>query len=441
VSRLYRALFFYCLSLLSSCAPFKTLSRADLLNPDEKLEYLILKALDPVAAKDYLTLNTPQNRAEYRNWFWQNRNVAEYPIYLTRAIKAKELFGSLDLLNDERVVTYIRYGAPRREAYTPKPLPTDSGRVFVNPAEIWTYDSLGIQLDFVKFGTRFQQVGQSRFGKNWFPPALEPVDYGKPPPAPAPDHRTLNFAVNIYRRHEHHDSVLVEIHYGIAGTDPALTPDKQNLIYIELTFRSRRHTFTVKGWFGCTPDSTPSYIVGRQTLDLPVDNYAVTVSATTIDGKSWTQINQQLNLIDYVRRAQPCSDIIFYTLVDSTFQSPQFERSDWRRVVPLIPQEVSLGSTCYILYEIYNLTVDSLNRHRLEATYEIVDLAKKQAMVIPTPTRFIAGTGTTGVAVERFHTMDLKPGAYLIIARVRDLNSNKTVSLTAPIRLKPEKTR
>lgn len=436
----YRAPLFFTIFLVSFCGQFKTLSRADLLNPEEKLEYLILKSLDPDAAKQYLTLASSQSRADYRNWFWQNRSGTEHAIYLARANKAKELFGSIDLLNDERVITYIRYGPPRREEYMPKPLTTDTGTIFVNPAEIWTYDSLGIQIDFVKTGTGFRQVGQSRFGRNWFPPALEPVDYGKPPPPPPPDYRPLNFALALYRLSQHNDSVVVEIHYGIARNDPALISGKQNLFYIELKLNSRRYSTVSKGWFGCTPDSQVSFVVGRQTLILPVDIYSVTATATTLDGKNRAEINKELNLIDYVRRTQPCSDIIFYTLVDSTFQSPQFERGDWRRVVPLLPLEIKTGSTCYLLYEIYNLTVDSLNQHRIEATYEIVDLTTKQAVVIPTPTRFIAGTGTTGTAVERLHTMDLKPGEYLIIARVRDLNSGKTVSLTARIRLKPDRT-
>lgn len=433
-----RAILF--LSLLASCSQIKPLSRADLFSPEEKLEYLILKTIASDAAREYLTLAPAQTRADYLHWFWQNRGTEESIALHHRADKARELFGTVDLLGDERILTYIRYGPPRREEYTPKPIITETSRVYVNPAEIWTYDSLGLQFDFVKIGTGFRQVGRSRFGRNWFPPALEPVDYGAPPPLPSRGYQPINFDLRIYRLNQHNDSVKVELHYGIASNDPAILPNRQNLIYLEFVFRSHRHSVTVKGWFGFSPDTSAPYVVGRHTIVLPVDNYSVTATAITRDGKHRAQIYEPLSLIHYVRRAQPCSDIIFYTLIDSTFQSPQFERFDWPRVIPLVTGEIKTGNTCYLLYEIYHLTVDTTNYHRIEATYEIVNRATRQAVVIPTSSRFITGPGTTGVVVERLHTMDLKPGEYSIITRIRDLNGGKTISLTAPIRLRPPDT-
>lgn len=425
------------LSLLTFYSRIKPLSRADLFSPEEKLEYLILKAIAPDAAREYLALATPQTRTDYLRWFWQNRGVEESTALHRRAYKARELFGTADLLRDERILTYIRYGPPHREEYTPNPITTETSRVYVNPAEIWTYDSLGLQFDFVKIGTGFRQVGRSRFGKNWFPPALEPVDYGTPPPLPPRNSQPINFALRLYRLSQHNDSVMVELHYGIASNDQAIIPNRQNLIYLEFAFRSHRHSVTIKGWFGFSPDTSAPYVVGRHTLVLPVDNYSVTATAITRDGKHRTQVDEQLNLIPYVRRAHPCSDLLFFSLIDSTFQSPQFERSDWRRVVPLVPAEMKTGNTCYLLYEIYNLTVDTTNYHQIEATYEIVNRATRQAVVIPTCSRFITGPGTTGVVVERLHTIDLKPGEYSIITRIRDLNGGKAISLTAPIRLRP----
>ncbi|MGQ9678016.1 MAG: hypothetical protein ACUVUD_01885 [bacterium] len=425
------------LNLLNSCSQIKPLSRADLFSPEEKLEYLILKTVAPEAAREYLTLTTPQTRTDYLHWFWQNRGAEESTSLHHRAYKARELFGTVDLLGDERILTYIRYGPPHREEYTPKPITTDTSRVYVNPAEIWTYDSLGLQFDFVKIGTGFRQVGHSRFGRNWFPSALEPVDYGAPPPPPVPNHQPINFVFRIYRLNQRNDSVMVELHYGIASNDPAIIPNIQNLIHLEFTFRSRRHSVTVKGWFGFSPDTSAPYVVGRHTIVLPIDNYSVTTTAIFRDGKHRARFYDQLNLIHYVRRAQPCSDIIFYTLIDSTFQSPQFERPDWPRVIPLVTGEIKTGSTCYLLYEIYNLTVDRTNYHRIEATYEIVNRATNQAVIIPKSSRFITGPGTTGVVVERLHTMDLIPGEYSLSIRIRDLNRGKTISSTAQIRLNP----
>jgi len=422
--------------IIAGCGQIRPLNRADRLEPAEKLEYLILRALEPMAAEQYLTLGSATARQDYLNWFWQNRGGAEHRLYQERAKRAQELFGKLDLLGDERVGVYIRYGAPRREAFAPLPVGNETLRLFVNPAEIWTYDSLGLQFDFVRKGVGFKQVGFTRFGSAWFPPAFEPVDYGKPAPQPKPDAKPLALPIALYRLSQHQDTVMVELHYGLNPQPGWLNPGGNNLLHLEFRFESRRYgTFARSGWFGTGADTTAAIIVGREIFYLPADIYQVRVRAVNVDGTAAGQRTAELNLIDYVRRSQPGSDIIFYALVDNVFQSPQFVRQEWRRVVPLVVPEVNTGSTFYALFEIYNLVTDSLNRHRAEVSYELMELTSRQLAVIPTPTRFITGSGTTGVAQERIHTMDLNPGNYLLIARVRDLNSGREISLTARFRI------
>jgi hypothetical protein len=178
-------------------------------------------------------------------------------------------------------------------------------------------------------------------------------------------------------------------------------------------------------------------VTGRELFHLKTDLYAVTVTCTRPDGTWFGRRTADLNLVDYTRRQQPTSDALFYSLVDSTFQSPQFRRDDWQRVVPLIRPRVSGGSSFYVLYEVYNLATDSAGEHRAEATYELIDEVTRQLAVIPTPSRFVTGPGTTGVAVERVHTMDMKPGRYLIVSRVKDLNSGRTSSLAADFEILP----
>lgn len=430
-------LFFAAMALLA-CGSLRSLTRADRLNPAEKLNYLILSTLDPALGKGYLTVGSPQAREDYFQWFWQSRDQQEFQLLTQRAKEAKELFGTLDLLGDERVTTYIRYGPPRREEFAPKSVESETSRIFVNPAEIWTYDSLGLQFDFVKTGVAFKRVGTTRFGRAWFPPALAEVDYGKPPPKPVPDSRLLNFTIALYRLDQSNDTVEVELHYGIAPANQVVSQNALKLIYLQFEFASQRYgVFKTKGWFGCTSDTSSPYIVGRQVFLLPVDVYSVSAFAITREGEAWAERRVKLNLVDYIRRSQPCSDLIFYSLVDSHFQSPQFQRQDWRRVIPLIVPEVTSGSTFYILYEIYNLTIDSLGYHRAVANYEIMDLATRQLAIIPTPSRFITGKGSKGVAVERIHTMDLKPGSYLIVAQIKDLNAPREVLLTTDFKILP----
>jgi hypothetical protein len=425
---------------IAGCGQLRPLFRADRLNPEEKLEYLILRTLAPEAGEQYLTLSSAPARQDFLNWFWQSRGEAEHRLYRERAEKARELFGRLDLLGDERVGVYIRYGPPRREEFAPRPVENETLRLFVNPAEIWTYDTLGLQFDFVKKGVGFKQVGFSRFGRAWFPPAFEPVDYGRPAPIPAPGAKPLEMAIALYRLSQQQETVMVELHYGVNPKSISGEPGGSCLLNFEFRFESRRFgTITRSGWFGAVVDTGEQLIVGREIFYLPAEIYQVRVRAVNTDGSVAGESYAELNLVDYVRRSQPGSDILFYALVDSVFQSPQFVRTEWRRVVPLVVPAVKSGSTCYILFEIYNLLTDSLNRHRAEVTYEIMDLSTRQLAVIPVPSRFITGTGTTGVALERIHTMDLNPGSYLLIARVRDLNSGRESSLTARFRILPVK--
>ncbi len=445
MSHFWRSLLLTYFSLLLftlNCSHIKTLSSADRLTPDEKLEYLLLTVIDARAAREFLSFSTPLARSEYRQWFWKQKSQEERHRLLMRAKKARELFGKIDLLGDERVLTYIRYGPARREEYILQSVQPETSSLSVNPAEIWTYDSLGFQIDFVRKGTAFKKVGISRFGNRWFPPTLEAVDYGKPPPSPGPTTTPLNFAYRIYRLGQNNDSVTVELHYGIATTNPGIIPDQQNLIYIAFNFQSRKYgTFTRTGWFGFTPETTTAWVVGRQTLLLPADVYLISVIAVTRNGTARYYQRSELNLIDYIRRSQPCSDILFYSLIDSCYQTPQFERLDWRRVIPLVPPEIPAGGTAYILYELYQIATDTLNQYQLETTYELMATATRQLAVIPNPSRSVTGSGPTAVMVERIHTMDLKPGRYQLLARIKDVIGKRTISLTADFTiLSPAKT-
>jgi len=183
--------------------------------------------------------------------------------------------------------------------------------------------------------------------------------------------------------------------------------------------------------------------VGREVFTLPADIYTVTVTAATADGKSASRRVQELNLVDYSRRNQPVSDMLFYALVDSTFQSPQFSRRDWARAVPLVVPRVRRGQSFYVLYEIYHLARCSAGDHNVEVSYELVERETREKAILPAPRRFITGRGRTAVAVERVHTMDLRPGPYLLISRVRDLaeasGQSGQVSVTAEFEILPRR--
>jgi hypothetical protein len=437
-------------SLLVSCSQVRRLTPADSLSDEDKLNYLALAAFSPDAAQQYATAGSAQNRADYLAWFWKNpppgpksnldsRLPTLASFYRRRALEARSYFGAIDLLNDDRVQIYIRHGPAHREQYEPRPVETGEGRVFVNPAEIWSYDAIGRQFDFVRTGTAYKIVGQSRYGPSARMPELELLEQERVAAAFPSDAKPLGLEMSLGRLGQHADSVEVELAFGIPSG--ALVD-----IAFDIVPRSKGTPVHRSSLFDCTVPGDTSAVdlaVGREVLTLPADIYTFTVTAVAADGRSASRTSQELNLIDYSRRNQPVSDVLFYSLVDSTAQSLQFSRPDWARAVPLVVPRVYSGQSFYVLYEIYHLATDSAGNHCAEVNYELVGRETREKAVLPTPRRFVGGLGTTGVAVERVHTMDLKPGPYLLISRVRDLADTshpvEHASVTAEFEILPRR--
>jgi hypothetical protein len=431
-------------SLLASCAQIRQVSPADRFSDEEKLSYLVLAAIAPDAARQYASAGSTQARADYLAWVWKSYPVlpgAPSPslipahsallpspsaFYRRRAVEARGYFGATDLLNDDRVLTYVRYGPARREQYEPRVVETESTRIFVNPAEIWSYDSIGRQFDFVRTGTAFKIVGQSRYGPHALLPALEPLGLSRLAPAFRIDAQPLGLDISLGRLGQHGDSVEVELAFGIPlriFLPPADTGGFAH-VTVDVTPHGKGTPVHSSSWRRCTGPLDTAVVdlaVGRETFDLPADVYTFTVTAVAADGQSAARQSRDLNLVDYAHRNQPVSDVLFYALVDSTSQTGQFARPDWERVIPLIAPRVRSGQSFYVLYEIYHLGSDSAGNHSAEVTYELMQRETREKAVLPAPRRFVNGPGATGVAVERVHTMDLKPGPYLLISRVRDL--------------------
>ncbi|MEO0078111.1 MAG: hypothetical protein ABIK86_03820 [candidate division WOR-3 bacterium] len=424
-----------------SCSQVKTLHRADLLSSDEQLEYLVLAAISPDAALEYASASTGHNRTDFLDWFWaqpERQTQLPHSTYRERARVARELFGRTDLLGDDRVRTYINYGSSRREQYEPRPVETETSLTFANPAEIWTYDRLGRQFDFVRYGTSFRLVGENRFGPGFVAPVFEPIDSIPAVQFAETGGPSFNIDLSLGRLRQVADSVEVEVQFGVDGATLASLPEPDNrLMRARLTVLPRGHgrRFTRTLWMSYPSDS--GCIVARQTLWLPADAYRVMLTLARLGQLgSGTRVSE-LNLIDYIRHQQPCSDALFYSLVDSSYQSSQFARSEWRRVIPLPHRRVISGSVFYVLYEIYSLRPDNDGQHRIEVTSELIAKETRQLAVIPVPSRFISGSGSTATVVERIHTMDLKPGPYLLVSRILDLNSGRTTSLTAEFEIAP----
>jgi len=458
-----------CLGILfAACSQVRHLTPADSLSDDDKLNYLVLAAFSPDAAQQYATAGTAQNRADYLAWFWQNprssiltpqSSVLSPPssllpspsaYYRQRALEARSYFGAIDLLNDDRVRTYIRYGPAHREQYEPRPVETGEGRVFVNPAEIWSYDSIGRQFDFVKTGTAYKVVGENRYGPGTVMPALEPTDIDLKPPEAGADAEPLGLEVSLGRLSQHGDSVEVELAFGVPlRTIATLFGSRARpLVHIAIDIAPRAKGIPAQRSFWVTCATTPDFAatdlaVGREVFNLPADIYTFTVTAVALDGRAASRRVEDLNLIDYARRNRPVSDVLFYSLIDSTPQNTQFTRSDWARVVPLVVPRVRSGQSFYVLYELYHLGQDSARDHYAEVNYELLQRETREKAVLPTPLRRVNGPGTAGVAVERVHTMDLKPGPYLLISRVRDLadasHPKDHASVTAAFEILPRR--
>ena len=433
--------------LFLACADLRPLMRADRLPSDDKLEYVIFTAIDPQAGLDFVNLPNADARADYLRWYWEKAHepaLLPHATYQERARQARGFYGMVDFVADDRVKTFIHYGPARRETFDPQVQQSETLRIVVSPAEIWTYDSIGLQLDFVKTGVPYKVVGTSRFGPNVTVPAFEEIDLGATVPAPTADARPLGLSLALYRLSQSADSVEVELQYGVPVRELAriFPPGAQPRLHVAATFspRDKGGPATISRWVGMPqPRDTSSreLAVALDRLTLAADVYSVTLTVTTADGKSAATRTAELNLVDYVRRAQPASDVVFYSLADSSFQSPQFSRSGWPRLVPLAGARVRAGSTCYIMYELYNLGLSASGDHSIETDYDFIEDATRQMTLAATPKRFVTGPGTTARIIERVHTMNLRPGFYLVVARVKDTEPDQAISLTSRLEIVP----
>ncbi len=431
--------------LLLSCAQFRGLTPADRVGPNEKLHYLVLYCLDEAAGRNYLAEPSEQGRADYLDWFWQNSGYAgDRDQYWDRAQKARGFFGAVDLLGDDRVKTYIRYGPARREQFNPQQFRSETLTVVVRPAEIWSYDKLGFQFDFVKTGTAYKLVGETRFGPGVVVPMLAQVDLARAAPPPREEALSFDLEFTLNRFEHGNDSVETEIHYGIAQEQMAglVRGGALPQLYVRMEFASvtGKRVITRNLWVVPSimpePDD-PRLAVGLESFCLPADVYTVTVRAWSADGSVEAERVRKLNLVDYVRRAQPASDVVFYSIADSTFQSPQFEGHGWRRLAPAVRPEVVSGRTLYVMYELYNLGLDRSGSHYADVDYEILEESTRRLVIIPTPRKVLTGRGVKVVVVERLHTMDLHTGNYILVVRARDNESDRDLALTGQFRIIP----
>ena len=119
------------LLLLSACSQVRKLSPADAFSDEDKLNYLVLAAIAPDEAQQYASAGSATSRADFLEWFWRNPPPGLNPtpdsllstpqsFFRQRALQARTYFGTTDLLNDDRVRTYISYGPARREQYEPQ---------------------------------------------------------------------------------------------------------------------------------------------------------------------------------------------------------------------------------------------------------------------------------------------------------------------------------
>ncbi len=439
------------LVLLASCTQVKRLHRSDFLTPDDRLDYAVLASLSAEHAAQYLAQGSGPARADYLDWFWNQspfaRGLAEQDArqtYHERAVKAREFFGQTDLVGDDRVRTYIRYGAPKRETFEPEPVRDETLVIIVNPAEIWTYDKLGRQIDFVKTGVAYKQVGETRFGPDFMPPFFAQVDLGWPRPSLRENALPLDLEVALGRYQLHGDTVETEVHFGIpmSRLAPIAKDNRLPELYFHFDFKPRGNSPEYSRKFWATPSQMPDtsqhvLVVGREVFRLVADVYEVTVLSLCSDGSARGEKKMTLNLVDYVRRAQPGSDIMLYQVADSTFQTPQFSRGSWQRLVPMVRPEVTSGQSFYVMYELYNLGQDQDSNHRVEADYEMYEEQSRHLAVVPNPPRFISGLGSVATVVERVHTMDLRPSDYVLVCRVKDQIRKRDIALTAQFRILP----
>jgi GWxTD domain-containing protein len=384
----------------------------------ERKFYLGLQGIDSVAAVQYISLESPTERAQFYDAFWENRAEGERTEFEERCEFAFRHYGKFAPLSDDRIQVYVRHGPPtRREEIIPQKniaIQTDEK---VNPAEIWTYNKEGMIFDFLRPARAFELISISRFGDGVLIPYFSeaPVDSAIDVASPG----LLDFSVAAGRFRQKKNLTRLELYITVSMQDTVGASFIRTIhVYDEndSIVQTDQHMLQpVNGAGGAFFDEVNFW--------LDPEDYRIEIEI--IDGKN-NLVGKEIlwsSLIDYQDDAKEISDLVPALLIDRSYTHEKFDKP-LGRVIPLTRPVVPMFHPFYFYAEVYNLaTVDGL--HKMKTTYEITNREKMRREVVDVMIKDHIDVGDVAYLGAIYHPMDLSPGHYIITLKALDLISGQ----------------
>jgi hypothetical protein len=425
----YRNLFLVItFSLISiNCAVNVLAARYYRLFENERVLYLGLRAVDPAVANEYLNLESTRDRKALYDRFWAGKDE-ERVLFEERATYAVKQFGGSAPLSDDRIQVYVQYGEPRKEIITQEKKIGVQSSISVRPAEIWTYNREGLIFDFVRMVRAYDLISVSEFGDRVIVPHLKEVASDTAIDV-QPELPPLDFVLSYGRFRQQKNLTRLEIYLGIDIDDTTgLT------FYRDIKVLDRRDSIVNNARHILVPEGGQSTtFVDEINLWLKPEEYRIEVELVDLKNERSGKKVFSVNLIEYQDDVKEISDLIPVRLIDKAFTHEKFDKPVGR-VIPLLVTDLSVHKPFYFYSEAYNLeTKEGL--YRVRTTYEVYNKEKMRQEVVDVMIKDWIEPGNTAYLGAEYHPMDLAPGNYIIVLKVKDLVSGKERSAVTEVRL------
>jgi hypothetical protein len=392
----------------------------------ERVWYLGLRGIDTAAAGTYLNLESTQGRTKFYDDYWNGKDEAR-ALFEERSTYAFRQFGGTAPLSDDRIPVYVRYGEARKEIITQEKKIGVQSSIRVRPAEIWTYRKEGLIFDFVRMARAYDLISQFEFGDRVIIPHLKEatsdtsidVQFDEP----------LNFGMSHGRFRQQKNLTRLEIYLGVDLDDTtglALFRDIKVFNRWDSIVNQTSRILVPEG-------GEKGTFVDEINLWLKPEEYRVELELTDIKNKRSGKKELSVNLIEYLDDVKEISDLIPVRLIDKSFTHEKFEKPVGR-VIPLLETDLPVHRPFYFYSEAYNLeTKEGL--YRVRTTYEVYNKEEMRQEVVDVMIKDWIEPGNIAYFGAEYHPMDLVPGNYIIVLRVKDLISGKERSAVTEVRL------
>lgn len=412
--------------LFMYCAVNVFAARYYRLLENERIKYLGLRGIDTVAAATYLNLESAKERTLFYEDFWVGKEE-QRALFEERSAYAFRQFGGSAPLSDDRIPTYVRYGEARKEIITPEKKIGVQSTITVRPAEIWTYNDEGLIFDFVRMARAYELISQSEFGDRVVIPHLKEV--ASDTAIEIESTKPLDFVISHGGFRQQMNLTRLEIYIGVELLDTTgvfLFRDIKVFNLHDSLIHHTRHLLVPMG-------SETGIFVDEANLWLKPEAYRIEIELFDIKNRRKGTKELLVNLIEYQNDVKEISDLISARLIDQSFTHEKFEKPVGR-VIPLLETVLPVHRPFYFYSEAYNLhTKDGM--YRVRTTYEVYNKEKMRQEVVDVMIKDWIEPGNTAYLGAEYHPMDLVPGSYIVVLRVKDLVSGKERSAVTEVRL------